>query len=304
MRRTLLALLLAFGSAAPASAYVRAQNKLGQPVFWRGGCIFLTPTAGGSTDLGEARSLEQLRVSIGRWTTATASCSYLALEVDAPASEGGAKYDMKNRVTWIESRWGTTEDDGDYVPYDVQAAALTTIHFIESKDSPDNGQILDADIELNGVNFTFAVVGEAARPGVVVTDVQNTLVHELGHLVGLDHTCNDDTSRRPAPIDDQGGAVPACSPQNRLPASITDATMFNFADPGETKKRIPQADDQRAWCEIYPAAADPGSCEPVNRGTRKPGCATAPGASGSLAWLLLLPLLLVTARACSRIRRS
>ena len=57
----------------------------------------------------------------------------------------------------------------------------------------DAGRILDADVEMNNFNFAFTVDGTApaTAAGRPVADVQNTLTHELGHLLGLDHTCYD-----------------------------------------------------------------------------------------------------------------
>src|SRR5690606_15749787 len=66
-----------------------------------------------------------------------------------------------------------------------------------------HGRLLDADILMNGADFTLTTVDAPAcsqsastslcacpSPEVpcVISDVQNTLTHELGHVLGLDHT--------------------------------------------------------------------------------------------------------------------
>ncbi len=289
MSRLALALLALVGMTSPAAAYVRAANKTGKAVYWKSGCVFLTPSAGGAKDLGEAATLAEIQRSIDAWMNATASCSYLELRLDPVAASQGTSYDSANRITFLEDQWGSGSGN-DFVPYDRQAAALTTLRFVESETAANNGEIVDADIELNAVNFTFAVVSGGRQ-----TDVQNTLTHELGHLIGLDHTC-DDGARSPTPKDDQGNAVPRCF--GTLPAALTDATMYNFADPGETKKRSPEADDVAGFCGIYPTTKDPGTCETVSRkaaGTK--GCAAGGEGPSGLAALALLLLLALLARA-------
>lgn len=271
--------------ASPAGGYVRASNKTGKAVYWKSGCVFLTPSAGGSKDLGEAATLVEIQRSIDNWLNATAACSFLELHLEPVGTNQGTSNDAANRITWLEDRWGAGNGN-DFVPYDRQAAALTTLRFVESAAAANNGEIVDADIELNGVNFTYVA---AASAGGRQTDVQNTLTHELGHLIGLDHTC-DDGARSPAPKDSMGNAVPRCF--GMLPAALTDATMYNFADPGETKKRTPEADDIAGYCGIYPKAMDPNACAPVSRRSATKGCAAGGGdAAGGLALALFLVLL-------------
>ena len=65
---------------------------------------------------------------------------------------------------------------------------LTTVSY----DTAD-GRIFDADIELNSAAWVFTTVDVPVCTGApaqtcVATDVQNTVTHEAGHLLGLDHT--------------------------------------------------------------------------------------------------------------------
>ena len=58
--------------------------------------------------------------------------------------------------------------------------AITTINWDEQ------GQITDADITFNGRDFDFSVT--EAFPGSGPVDLQDVMTHEIGHLIGLDHT--------------------------------------------------------------------------------------------------------------------
>ena len=58
--------------------------------------------------------------------------------------------------------------------------AITTINWDEQ------GRVTDADITFNGRDFTFSVTEAFPGPGPV--DLQDVMTHEVGHLIGLDHT--------------------------------------------------------------------------------------------------------------------
>jgi hypothetical protein len=146
---------------------------------------------------------------------------------------------------------------------------LTTTTF-----SRCTGQILDSDIELNAADFRFTVedgppCSGGSRDGCVDTDLENTLVHEIGHVIGLGHSAD---------------------PQ---------ATMYARSPDGETAKRDLAADDREALCTIYPADGPTLVCEPVEgcpTGSQGGsgsgiGCGSAAGAAGMAGLGVLLPLL-------------
>jgi MYXO-CTERM domain-containing protein len=115
-------------------------------------------------------------------------------------------------------------------------------------------------------------------------------------VVGLDHTC-DDGMLDPPPVDHTGAELPNCYPVLQLDPAIRQATMFNFAEPGEIDKRTLEPDDQAGICALFPLAQDPGRCEPVPPIAPRT-CATGPAAPAPgqlLLWLLVLGFLAVRA---------
>lgn len=94
------------------------------------------------------------------------------------------------------------------------ALAFTTLTFIDQ-----TGKIVDADIQLNDWNFTFSDQGCVAAPHD--HDLLNTLVHEVGHFYGLDHSQD------------------------------VNATMWARASSGECAMRTLSQDDIDGVCAIY-----------------------------------------------------
>lgn len=234
-------------------------TKKGNFLFWESGCVFVTPDAAGSSEVVGNNELEAITAAIDEWNSGTGGCSYMNIVEAAPeASEVGR--DSVNLIKFREQSW-CRPAVGDDPPrcHSPSAAGLTTAVFVDDPDSDRDGAIVDADIELNGVNFALAHQGQSTGTAPCQSEITNTLTHELGHLLGLEHPCRTGTD--PARTDDQGRAVPLCSATTD--PDIVDATMYNFQDCGETKKATLAEDDIDAICTIYPIAEDPGVCEAV-----------------------------------------
>ena len=288
-RRALASLLvfaLVIAHGAPASAYVKTRTRDGNnPLFWTNSCIYLLPDARGSDDITDDSVLAAIQASADAWNNV--GCSYLRFVIEPPEHGVQAEFNQtgsnENVIVFQEEKW----------PYDSSAAGLTTLTYIASDSASRDGEVVDADVELNGVNFTFGTDAQGNRH-----DVQNVLTHELGHVLGLDHTC-DDGLVVPTPTDHTGATIPGCYPAASLPAAITEATMYNYASPGETQKRILSADDSAGLCALYPLEDDPGKCEKVSY--EEPGpcnCNTHEGLpAGLLLWgLFLVPFLVLRRR--------
>jgi len=159
--------------------------------------------------------------------------------------------------------------------FTANTLALTTTTF-----NVATGEILDADMELNGWNgdagtpqdgsagWYFTCGGTASstcstppygQSACNWIDLGNTVTHEVGHMLGLDHVC---VSSYPAPYN----ACPSPTP-----------VMAPTAAFGETFKRALSSDDTSAICTMYPAGAATKTC--VSSGTDG-GSGTSPAKSG------------------------
>jgi len=238
--------------------FVPTRNSQGTPVHWAGGCVFVRPDAADLLDVPGTDERAATQHAVGNWVTPTRACGYLQLVLEAPEA-GEVGLDGVNRVIYRQDTWCRPgQEGGPPRCYDEGAIGLTTLFYVDLPGAPDDGAILDADIELNAVNYSFGAAGSGVQ-----ADLENILTHELGHFLGLDHTCW--AGLPPAPLDGDGLPVPSCAPGGSLAPEVLDATMYPFSDPGETKKRSLEADDIEGFCARYPLASDPGTCAPVMR---------------------------------------
>ncbi|MCC6748819.1 MAG: hypothetical protein IT371_14260 [Deltaproteobacteria bacterium] len=234
-------------------AYVPGTTDESQkPLRWMfTNCVVLRANSAGSDNVADATELDAVKRATENWQRVTSGCGYLTFSVQPPSPDAQVGLNRKgtneNVVVWVEKDW----------KHDKEATGITTVFFVDHPGSDQDGRILDGDIELNGEGFLFGTQAERTRH-----DVENTVTHELGHLMGLDHPCDDGT-RKPVPKDNQGKTLPKCDPLGNLPAAMKETTMFNFADRGETKKRSPEGDDVLGICATYPKSADPKVCAPV-----------------------------------------
>lgn len=255
------------------SGFVRTgPTQAGHSLYWESGCVFVTVDTTGTTALPGDQELAIIDASIAEWNDKTASCSYLkVIDEGRRALEVGN--DKVNLIKFRDTSWGRPAIGSDPArPYSSFAAAITTAIYVDQATSPRDGAILDADIEINGVDFAITVNGQSLGTGLTA-ELQNTLTHELGHLQGLEHPCR--AAGDPERVDNLGMAVPECEPTNLLPLRITEATMYNFQVEGEIKKESLSDDDIAAICAIYPTSKDPGTCDAV--GSSSGGCCSASG---------------------------
>jgi hypothetical protein len=276
--------------------FTRSTTSAGAPLFFEPGCAVVATHAGGASTVPGDLELAAIERSVTAWNQELFSCSDFSIHY-LGALDLEPDFDGVNVVRFREDRWcrpGVGDDPE--VCHDPAAAGLTFLTFGLSGDR--NGAILDADIELNGVDFALAVDGQGPGDGGCPSEIQNTLTHELGHVIGLDHTCYDGIG--PRPVTGEGNPAPLCFPEGQLPAVITEATMYPFQECAETSKMSLEADDIAGACAIYASAGGECTYPSFGGGFYTEGCAIggAGGGGGGAAALVLL-----TALACSRSRR-
>jgi hypothetical protein len=290
-----------------ARAYVRYVTDAGKPHAWNTACVWIHSRPYNLTGLSPEMVHAALEASAGAWSSRSpelASCTYLDVRTVLEPPEAAipaARYDKANHFIVRADRWCPALNSNPADCYDRRALALTSVFSIKS-----TGQIVDADIEVNGVNYAWRDLEISPDPDDLTHDLQNALTHEMGHFIGLDHTCFDEDPLhpRPRPVDNTGTLVMDCASASD---EVRATTMFASAMPGDLSKRTLSADDQLAVCEIYPLARNPMTCPssdlpPPGGGG---GCAVAqsPPAGSIPGGLALLALAACWARIRSGRRR-
>ena len=302
----LAAAALALCVSAPAHAYKRSINAGGLCIWWSGRGHTFMIDARGTPDVVGAAAFSAIRKSFATW--GQISCSDLAFQ------DLGISNDPKDRrVGYFPGEYNRnlvlfrTANCGDgttgAVPkgdscltsggcgnkYDCWDHGDGVIATTTTTSNRYTGQINDSDIELNnapapdGTKFTFTAVdsppcSDPNQTGCVRIDIQNTVTHEAGHSIGLDHT-TDPT-----------------------------ATMYATAPEGETSKRQLHNDDIQAICDIYPRGSPTVTCvnDPVTLtetgSSNGGGCGCSHTQDGALGFLLAVGLFLRLNRRARRAR--
>jgi hypothetical protein len=261
--------------ASPEGFVRTGPTKAGHYLYWESGCVFVTVDAAGTSEIPGDTEFGVVDQSIQTWNDDTASCSYLVVK-DAGRKAMEVGKDHVNLIKFRDSSWCRPAVGNDPARcYSHDSAGITTATYVDDATSSRDGAIVDADIEINGVDFAIAVNHQTLGTAPCQSELQNTLTHELGHLHGLEHTCT--VPGDPSRVDGSGNPVPSCATSMNNPA-ITEPTMYNFQDCGETKKETLEPDDINAICTIYPTSKDPGTCAPV--AAPAGCCSTGSGATG------------------------
>lgn len=213
---------LLMGVATPGWSFVRSSPS-GFPVSWNSTCLVLYLSSSGSEDISINVLEAAISDSMEPWNTL--ACSGVGLIYDGTISGDfvGFSNEGPNHNLIVFQ-----DDLGDWV-YQPDILALTTLTFCSAQGGlcKFQGQILDADIEFNGREEPFS-----ASEGSVMDhhDFVNTLTHELGHFIGLDHSLDP------------------------------ESTMYFSAPMEEISKRSLNADDEAGFCAIYAACSGDEEC--------------------------------------------
>ncbi|HVZ75437.1 MAG TPA: hypothetical protein VHJ20_23835 [Polyangia bacterium] len=295
-----LATVMATLAPRDAAAFVRYKTASGIPFAWQQTCVPVTyyPNSmldgAGHMNMTPDQIAHAVSTSAATWSAAANPCSFLIINTESSAAAAPtAVYDKRNSLIF-DSTWCGPRDGSGNCTYDGLALAITSVFVVTS-----TGVIKDADIEINTQNFTWADL-DLEPPGSDKQDLQNAVTHEMGHMIGLDHTCymNGEATRQ---IDNNGNPVPDCA---TAPADVRATTMFASADAGDIQKRTLADDDKAAVCAIYPVANDPMMCPTAAdpTGSTSSGCHCAVDPARGRA-TFVAPGLLVAAALWARARR-
>ena len=299
-----LVVALALGQTDPyVRSRVTANDTQSQCLFWTVPTISWQLSSVGNPQSSDAQRQDEFRAirdSVKSWQQVFDSCGNLSFSEGSLVDDRQVGYVVRgdNRnlflfrsrrcvdvapasdACWSEDTCGNAYDCWDS---DERTIALTLTTYDEK-----SGIIYDSDIQLNASGFVFTTSNGPAtcvQPGTgtplncVATDVQNTMTHELGHLLGLDHTL------------------------------LSSSVMYPRAPSGETSKRDIDAGSRDFVCFAYPKGRPSQSCftpafdtedtrgGALVLGPRAAGCSSA----GATAWL---PALAGWALLVSRRRRG
>lgn len=248
--------------ASPARAYVRARtDDTYIPLFWsdpRKVLELAQPPAGIGITAADLRGAAQ--AAVASWSHSSIACTGVALSLAREATEDQtAGFDGINRIIMRTGAWCRDPVAMTHC-HDPSVLALTTIFSRSRPGAADDGEMMEADIEVNavaGMQWGIVPTGSySARDYANTYDLPSVLTHETGHFIGLAHSCL--VPNAPLLVDDRGVAIPSCS---AIPAAeeslIADATMYPFMDPANITLRSLTPDDARAACEMYPTWSVP-----------------------------------------------
>lgn len=236
-----------------------------KPVMWRRLDVAYKVNNTGTENVGDTDPglsddlLVAVTTSFETWNEV--DCTAMHLEYAGETDTSNAEFNQSrgaenvNLVVWRDNNWEAVAS--------AQTFALTSVSY-----NPNTGQIADADIEINAEMYPISTTDPVEANHV---DLRNTLVHEVGHFIGLDHS------------------------------SVVPATMYANADVGETDKRTLHEDDIEGFCTIYPLGEDPGDDgdgDGDGGGSFGGACCATTGtpAPTPLAWLGIAAGLLVVVR--------
>jgi len=171
-------------------------------------------------------------IAFATWTAP--ACTALRADYAGRARDPAGAGDARNTVEIVREGWVARGfPPGRAATTDVQLRVAEGV-------VPAQAEIAEADLYLNFEEFAFGVGGATMSD----LDLQGVLTHEIGHVLGLLHPCEE----LPA------GDEPSCSGTPDAQLSVMYPTYV-----GPSQREL-DADDVDAICFLYPAADCPPSC--------------------------------------------
>ena len=227
MRNLFCSLCVGLLGALPVSAFADAFKAIeGGSFNPEAGPIHYALEPSGSADIDGTADLDALRASFRAWACVEGTGIRFE-EDDAPGSAQIDDSDGKNSLFWDET--------GDECGMGPGTLGITV-------GDVGTGFRQQADICFNGRDSDWGV-GSA-------TDIESIAMHEIGHMIGLDHPCDSD-------------ADPASC------LSPEDSVMFPSWS--GINEREPRSSDVAGVVSLYPLSGDSGCDAPFSEG-EKCGC--------------------------------
>jgi MYXO-CTERM domain-containing protein len=185
----------------------------GLALFWKGGCISYSLNSKASTDITLTEATSVIDAAFNSWNRAACAggtqVGILTSNI-GPTSCGKVGYNVngpnQNVIVFRDDAWPYSDPNN--------TLGLTTVTF-----NADNGEIFDADMEINSSGKNLSTSPTVPANGF---DLLSVITHEAGHFLGLAH------------------------------ATDSKATMFASYKPGTSALRTLTPDDIAGICEIYP----------------------------------------------------
>lgn len=200
-------------ACATAGLAVQAHVRLihsgnGSVLYWQTpDAIEVTIHGGGSDDIVDRSHIAAIQHSIASWNASEGTRARL-VEDSSPQSRARTDWASDDLHAILFDETGAS----GYFPAGSGTVAVTPVWFTSG------GRIVDADVLFNGRGFRFTTSGESGA-----LDVEDVATHELGHLLGLDHS----------------GSV--------------GASLYPYVTPGLILHRSISSDDEHGLREAYPA---------------------------------------------------
>ncbi len=214
----------------------------GTPLYWTSSCIGFSVNQEGTSQLPFADAKRVIQKAFHAWSDlpcpggGVASITFSPLDdVPCKQSEYNATRANVNVVLFQDNDWNYNGIDG--------TLAKTSVTF-----NSDNGEIYDADIEVNAAENGLTITDD---PTKIHYDLLAVTTHEVGHFIGLAHS------------------------------ALRTASMYKSYDPGSFGQRNVGDDDTQGICLAYPPGRS-ATCDPIPRNGFGGTC-DGPGGGGLCA---------------------